>query len=488
MYSDSKSINSVWDLWLSSAEVCFRLLQIEIAKECLALIPDSENANAEANLFEAVSTKLPVLGVTLLPMEFRQMTSRLEVIKTALSARPDAYLDVQELINVSKLLGLTSPDDIAEVEVAIARKAFDAGDVELTRELCLEVVKKGYAPVWDLCSAVGRRSELDLTSRKELLEFAVNHCDPTLREDLQTLSAAVRLSLDNLQKEKEGQVSSPAAEEKLPSASLFSSSAPTSPSFREATLVASESLQETDKQPEHGWAGHRKGRDSASASNATSAFWRRGREYLSKVTKATHISSLYSSEVVARKKIIGFSCLELPWLVELGLDKAAVEEELSEEKWAEVTRATYVHACKVANLDAQEASDHSRSQMGGTDSPDDTVLLKLAHEAFNSPVSRVGDIVGCGYLLNLSNPLLGVQVFEKEWGNRSEPKEIVQLMNMALIYCQLHHISVVEGLDVEETPSEGIEGDSSHTSRSFPDIACLLSSICVFHKRTNPYS
>ncbi|RVW14510.1 MAG2-interacting protein 2 [Vitis vinifera] len=140
----------------------------------------SRNVKAEADVIDALTVKLPELGVTLLPMQFRQIKDPMEIIKMAITSQAGAYLQVDELIEIAKLLGLNSQDDVSAVEEAIAREAAVAGDLQLAFDLCLSLAKKGHGPIWDLCAAIARGPALenmDINSRKQLLGFALSHCD-----------------------------------------------------------------------------------------------------------------------------------------------------------------------------------------------------------------------------------------------------------------------------------------------------------------------
>lgn len=151
-----------------------------MARNCLALLSRNLAVTAEENIIEAVTVKLPMLGVSLLPLEFRQVKDRMDVVRMALSARSDAYLNLPELMEVAMLLGLNSPSDIARVEAAIAREAAGAGDFALAQDLCLGLVKKNHGEIWDLCAALARGSHtesMDPIIRTQLLGFALSHCD-----------------------------------------------------------------------------------------------------------------------------------------------------------------------------------------------------------------------------------------------------------------------------------------------------------------------
>lgn len=150
------------------------------AKECLNILPSSRNVMIESDIIEALTVKLPRLGVTILPLQYRQIKDPMEIIKLAITTQNGAYLNINELIEIAKLLGLNSQDEISSVQEAIAREAAVAGDLQLAFDLCLVMAKKGHGPVWDLCTALARGPALDnmdINSRKQLLGFALSHCD-----------------------------------------------------------------------------------------------------------------------------------------------------------------------------------------------------------------------------------------------------------------------------------------------------------------------
>ncbi|PSS32975.1 MAG2-interacting protein [Actinidia chinensis var. chinensis] len=150
------------------------------ARECLNLFPGSRNVRAEADIVDALTVKLPNLGVNILPVQFRQIKDPMEIIKLAITSQVGAYLSVDELIEIAKLLGLSSHEDISAVQEAIAREAAVAGDLQLAFDLCLVLAKKGHGSIWDLCAAMARGPELenmDISSRKQLLGFALSYCD-----------------------------------------------------------------------------------------------------------------------------------------------------------------------------------------------------------------------------------------------------------------------------------------------------------------------
>ncbi|KAJ4775020.1 neuroblastoma-amplified sequence protein [Rhynchospora pubera] len=176
--AESLVINAAREYFFSASTLSCS--EIWKAKECLSLLPNNPNVQAESDIIDAITIRLPELGVTLLPMQFKQIKDPMEVIRTIITSRTGAYLNVDEIIDVAKLLGLKTEDEILVVEEAIAREAAVAGDIQLASDLCLSLAKKGHGPAWDLCAAIARGPQLDnldFDSRKKLLGFALSNCD-----------------------------------------------------------------------------------------------------------------------------------------------------------------------------------------------------------------------------------------------------------------------------------------------------------------------
>ncbi|KAI5419931.1 hypothetical protein KIW84_043916 [Lathyrus oleraceus] len=129
------------------------------------------NVKAEADIIDALTVKLPNLGVNNLPMQFRQIKDPMEIVKMAITNPTGAYFHVEELVEVARLLGLKSADDVSVVEEAIAREAVVSGDLQLASDLCLVLSRKGHGNIWDLCAAIARGPALEnmeVDSRKQL--------------------------------------------------------------------------------------------------------------------------------------------------------------------------------------------------------------------------------------------------------------------------------------------------------------------------------
>ncbi|KAK9810372.1 hypothetical protein WJX72_009621 [[Myrmecia] bisecta] len=86
--------------------------EISAAKQCLAVLPESTAARAELDTIAAV-LKLQDYGITVLPMQFRQIADRMEIMEQLLQAHPDAYTDIRALLLgmfVSAVQALTPAD------------------------------------------------------------------------------------------------------------------------------------------------------------------------------------------------------------------------------------------------------------------------------------------------------------------------------------------------------------------------------------------
>ncbi|KAI3981320.1 hypothetical protein MKX01_004584 [Papaver californicum] len=136
------------------------------AKECLNIFPNSRNVKAEADIVDALTVKLLNLGVTVLPVEFRQIKNPVGIINKVITTQTGAYGIVDELIEIVNLLGSHSQEDIAAVQEAVAKKAAVAGDLQLAFDLCLILAKKGIglSPFLD---------NMDSSSHKQILGFSL---------------------------------------------------------------------------------------------------------------------------------------------------------------------------------------------------------------------------------------------------------------------------------------------------------------------------
>lgn len=352
---------------------------------------------AEENIIEAVTVKLPILGVSLLPLEFRQVKDRMDVVRMALSARSDAYLNLPEIMEVAMLLGLNSPYDIARVEAAIAREAAGAGDFALAEDLCLGLVKKNHGEIWDLCAALARGSQIeriDPTARTQLIGFALSYCD---EESIGELLAEWKDSNMFQEYQKLG--------------------------LRIAAATDHEGIPSTFTSDQHE-IGHERG-----------DFY----EALSSVTASDEHS--LDTPRTEHRKYVGFAHHQLPRLLELisndNADGAETNDDISHELARECSKPSAI---------ATGLLIHGIASYGLLWS--DHIVVNLAQEALRS-LSNHSDKVGCGYLLNLKDAHMGAEVLEQEVSGRDEYEDSLKILHMAQLYAAVQDASTNSSLPYE---------------------------------------
>ncbi|XP_037496707.1 MAG2-interacting protein 2 [Jatropha curcas] len=384
------------------------------AKECLNLFPSSKQVKAEADAIEALTVKLPNLGVTLLPMQFRQIRDPMEIVKMAITSQPGAYLHVDELIEVAKLLGLNSSDDISAVEEAIAREAAVAGDLQLAFDVCLLLAKKGHGLIWDLCAAIARGPALenmDISSRKQLLGFALSHCDEEsigellhawkdldMQHQCDTLLMLTRTSSSNFTNQDSSTVSLPVT-----------------------GIQDIVDLKDCSKLV-----------DEASGDGCESCM-NKVKNTLSLVAKNLLVESGIDLEYFLREngKILSFAAFQLPWLLDLSR-KAVNDKKLSD----------LIPGKPFVSIQAQALITTLSWLVRNGFAPKDNVIASLAKSIIEPPVTEEEDVMGCSFLLNLVDAFSGVEVIEEQLKIRKNYQEICSIMNVGMTYCLLHNFEV----------------------------------------------
>ncbi|XP_061358182.1 MAG2-interacting protein 2 isoform X2 [Gastrolobium bilobum] len=366
------------------------------AKECLNLYPSSGNVKAEADIIDALTVKLPNLGVNILPMQFRQIKDPMEILKMAITNQTGAYFHVDELIEVAKLLGLRSADDISAVEEAIAREAAVSGDLQLAFDLCLVLARKGHGYIWDLCAAIARGPALenmDVDSRKQLLGFALSHCD---EESIGELLQAWK-DLD-----MQGQCET-----------LMMSTGTNFSSFQNV-LDSNGCFQEFD---------------GISADNQDFHV-EKIRDMLSIVAKTLAVGDRtdWASGLTENGKILSFAALQLPWLLELSR-KGDNNKKFSTGK-------------QYLNIRTQAVVTILSWLARNGFAPRDNLIASLANSIMEPPVTEDEDIIGCSYLLNLVDAFNGVEIIEEQLKIRKDYQEICSIMNVGMAYSLLHNSGI----------------------------------------------
>ncbi|KAA0038366.1 MAG2-interacting protein 2 [Cucumis melo var. makuwa] len=383
------------------------------AKECLNIFPSSRHVKAEVDIIDALTELLPSLGVTLLPVQFRQIKDPMEIIKMAISSQSGAYMHVDELIQVGKLLGLSSPTEISAVEEAIAREAAVAGDLQLAFDLCLGLTKKGHGSVWDLCAAIARGPSLenmDINYRKHLLGFALSHCDEESISEL--LHAWKELDM-------QGQCS------KLMMMAGTDCSSPPA----QSSLLSS--LQGTNIQDigESKYCFELVG-DQESILDSTLS-------WLLSVAKELPVENRTKLDTFLREngKILSFAYSQLPWLLELS-------------KRAEIKKLGTGTEYSSLKTQAIVTSLSWLARNGFV--PKDSLITSLAKSVIECP-TKEADLTGCTLLLNLVDAFNGVEVFEEQLRTREDYQKASSIMAVGMTYCLLH--------------DSGVECDSSSQRR-----------------------
>ncbi|KAK8658359.1 hypothetical protein V6N13_036567 [Hibiscus sabdariffa] len=385
------------------------------AKECLNLFPSSRNVKAEADIIDAVTVKLPYLGVTLLPVQFRQIKDPMEIIKMAVSNQAGAYLHVDELIEVAKLLGLNSSDEISAVEEIIAREAAVAGDLQLAFDLCLVLAKKGHGLVWDLCAALARGPSLenmDISSRKQLLGFALSHCD---EESISELLHAWK----DLDMQGRCETLMTLSGTNSPNFSIQGSSVISLPGYSIQDIVDLKNSSELVD-----------GFNSTDQEIHIS----RIKNTLSLVAKNLPVENGTNWDLLLQEngKILSFAAIQLPWLLEL----------TRKDDYSKKFTSGLIPGKQYVSVRTQAVITILSWLARNGFAPSDGLITSLAKSIIEPPVTEEEDVIGCSFLLNLVDAFSGVQVIEEQLRTRENYLETCSIMNVGMIYSILHTTGV----------------------------------------------
>ncbi|MBA0588317.1 hypothetical protein Gorai_001429, partial [Gossypium raimondii] len=384
------------------------------AKDCLNLFPSSRNVKAEADFIDALTVKLPNLGVTLLPMQFQQIKDPMEIIKMTIRNKAEAYLHVDELIEVAKLLGLSSLDEISGVQEAIAREAAGTGDLQLAYDLCLVLAKRGYGIIWDLCAAIARGpslENLDTSSRKQLLGFALSHCD---EESIGELLHAWK-DLD-MQVQCETLMTLTGID--CPSFSVQGSSVFSLPDYSIQDIVDRKNSSVLVK-----------GSSSADKRSHLNSI----KNILSLVAKSPVVHGTdWELLLQENGKILSFAAVQLPWLLEL----TRKPEHRKKFTSGMIPGKQYVSVrtqVVITILSWLARNDFA---------PRDDLIASLVKSIIEPPVTEEEDVIGCSFLLNLVDAFSGVELIEEQLKTRENYLETCSIKNVRTTYSTLHNTGV----------------------------------------------
>ncbi|CAN4089511.1 unnamed protein product [Withania somnifera] len=375
------------------------------AKECLNIFPTSRNVRVEADIIDAVTVKLPNLGVTLLPMQFRKIKDPMEIVKLVITSQGGAYLNVDEIVELAKLLGLSSHDDISAVQEAIAREAAVVGDLQLAFDLCLVLAKKGHGSVWDLCAALARGPALeniDIASRKQLLGFSLSHCDGESIAEL--LHAWNDLDMQN----------------QCESLMVLTGTEPESALVQDSTM----SYQPPCTQD----------KTDLKECSDQEAQLKKIENVLIQLAKDVQVDGDGTIPSILREngKLLSFAAVYLPWLLELS-QEAENNKKFTSDSFSGNQYVSLRTQAVVTILSWLARNDFA---------PKDSLIASVAKSIMESPVSEEEDIIGCSFLLNLADAFSGVEIIESNLRTRENYNEITSIMNVGMIYSSLHNCGI----------------------------------------------
>ncbi|KAF3779985.1 MAG2-interacting protein 2 [Nymphaea thermarum] len=413
------------------------------AKECLNLFPNSKTVRAEIDLIDALTVKLPNLGVTVLPVQYRQIRSPMEIINMVLRSQSAAYLNVDEILEVAKLLGLNSADDIATVEESVAREAAVTGDLELAFDLCLVLARKGHGSIWDLCAAIGRGptlDKMDVSSRKELISFALSHCDE--ESVLELLQAWKDL---NLQSQCENLVQQTGT--RPPNASISGSS---------QVSLSIYSMQ--DIMDAKGYSINMAVNSSLSEKECLEQLHGDLKRLLSNVGKEVHENGNTSWDNLLKENgnFFSFAALQLPWLFDFISSSTtyAKKEHPLPNSSAEPYKSVSFEAAKVI----------ISWLVNNNIAPRDDLVASLAKSVIKASSDEEKDRNGCLYLLNLGDAFQGVEVIEEQMRDRKEYKEISGITDLGMLYGLLHNSQCRSPSERRNLLLQTFQGERASTS------------------------
>ncbi|XP_042492320.1 MAG2-interacting protein 2 isoform X2 [Macadamia integrifolia] len=386
------------------------------AKECLNLFPNSTIVKAEADTIDALTIKLPSLGVTLLPLQFRQIKDPMDIINMVITGQRGAYLNVDELIEIAKLLGLSSQDKIADVQEALAREAAVSGDLQLAFDLCLVLVQKGHGPIWDLSAAIARGpvlDNMDISSRKQLLGFALSHCD---EESIGELLHAWK----DLDMQSQCETLMILTGTNPPNFSVQNFSITSLPIHSIQDIVTLRDCSEM--------VGVGNGDQEVHFENIKNILFTVAKEL--PIEKRTDWDSLLKEN----GKLLTFAALQLPWLLELSRNAEHGKKNIPGTKALAGKPYMNVRTQAVVCI----LSWLARNDIV----PSDDLIASLAKSIMEPPVTEEEDILGCSFLLNLVDAFHGKEIIEEQLRTREAYHEISSIMNMGMLYSSLHNFGV----------------------------------------------
>ncbi|XP_036438220.1 neuroblastoma-amplified sequence isoform X2 [Colossoma macropomum] len=172
---------------------------INLARSCLQLITDCPPPiQEELDLISALS-RLEHFGVKVLPLQVRLRDDRLSLIKECILQCPTAYKQSTLLLELARLLRVAGDDEArrkGQVLTLLAEQALHCHDYKASYIHCQDLMAAGYSKGWDVCSQLGQcETYTRLSSRQELMAFALTHCPPANIQNLLAASSSLQTQI-----------------------------------------------------------------------------------------------------------------------------------------------------------------------------------------------------------------------------------------------------------------------------------------------------
>uniref|UniRef100_A0AAR2K9U6 Neuroblastoma-amplified sequence N-terminal domain-containing protein n=1 Tax=Pygocentrus nattereri TaxID=42514 RepID=A0AAR2K9U6_PYGNA len=172
---------------------------INLARSCLQLITDCPPLiQEELDLINTLS-RLEHFGVKVLPLQVRLRDDRLSLIKECISQCLTAYKQSTLLLELARLLRVAGDDEArrkGQVLTLLAEQALHCHDYKASYIHCQDLMAAGYSEGWDVCSQLGQcETYARLSSRQELMAFALTHCPPANIQNLLAASSSLQTQL-----------------------------------------------------------------------------------------------------------------------------------------------------------------------------------------------------------------------------------------------------------------------------------------------------
>ncbi|XP_026284757.1 NBAS subunit of NRZ tethering complex isoform X1 [Frankliniella occidentalis] len=174
---------------------------MELARACLYLLPTEDlDIQEERNLLSAFQL-LHDFGMRILPIQVRLYPDRLRLVEECLKKKSGAHRNSSKLLQLAAQLNIHA-DNPSErqgrVLVLVAEAAFSASDFRSCAETCNRLVAANYTNGWSIASTLAKCAEFkDLSTRAQLLSFALHHCPPDMLQELVNIRRT--LEMESLQ-------------------------------------------------------------------------------------------------------------------------------------------------------------------------------------------------------------------------------------------------------------------------------------------------